>query len=51
MENAHEDITDLQCNRTNERKPAMRVENMPNPRTRLKSVSDASHESGMSAVK
>lgn len=31
MENAHEDITDLQCNRTNERKPAMRVENMPKP--------------------
>lgn len=29
MENAHEDVTDLQCNRTNERKPAMRVENMP----------------------
>ena len=28
MENAHEDVTDLQCNRTNERKPAMRVENM-----------------------
>lgn len=52
MENAHEDVTDLQCNRTNERKPAMRVENMPKPaNTRLKSVSDASHESGMSAVK
>lgn len=31
MENAHEDVTDLQCNRTNERKPAMRVENMPKP--------------------
>lgn len=29
MENAHVDVTDLQCNRTNERKPAMRVENMP----------------------
>lgn len=32
MENAHEDVTDLQCNRTNERKPAMRVENMPKTR-------------------
>lgn len=31
MENAHADATDLQCNRTNERKPAMRVENMPKP--------------------
>ena len=31
MKNAYEDATDLQCNRTNERKPAMRVENMPKP--------------------
>ena len=29
MENAHEDVTDSNTNRTNERKPAMRVENMP----------------------
>lgn len=29
MENAYEDVTDLQCNRTNERKPAMHVGNMP----------------------
>ena len=31
MKNAYEDATDLQCNRTNERKPAMRVGNMPKP--------------------
>ena len=51
MENAHEDVTDLQCNRTNERKPAMRVENMPKPANTPQIRSDASHESGMSAVK
>ena len=43
MENAHEDVTDLQCNRTNERKPAMR-------RKHAKTREHASNPSPMQAT-
>ena len=51
MENAHEDVTDSSVIEQMNENRQCASKTCQNPRTRLKSVSDASHESGMSAVK